>query len=196
MNFLINFLDPKFLMILEAVLASSPFVYGGIASALAKSFSDWYRSASRGVNIALIFVRSFVLLVYIFFVFVLTMTMSVLLTNFAFLDGGGELATQFGFVWLFAMIGNNLLVVVTAVTFGFVVLCAFWRRFLFCFPIFMGVVAKIATGHWQPKKFAKIIDYGYYLVAAVVLFNLIAAACKTRSNYGPQKRLRIAILVE
>lgn len=73
------------------------------------------------------------------------------------------------------VLDRPILVIVIYLIVVFLLMVYFWHKFLFAFPVFMSFFSRILRHGWSPKAFPKIIDYGYYTVAALVLFNIVLA---------------------
>lgn len=169
-------MDPtKIILALELVAAFAPFALGAIGRLLKERLGVWFSRLSAATKKAFFVSMAILQTIYAIASLAFLVFFAGLITNLAFSDTD-TIHNWLPFVTLEFLNDNFVVLVSMQLMVGFGVLCQFWHRFLFAFPVVMRFFARLVTGKWGAQKFPKIIDYGYYFFGALVLFNLVVAS--------------------
>ncbi len=169
-------MDPtKFILALELIAAFAPIALGAMGTLLKEHLGVWFSRLSAATRKIFFVTMAVLQTVYAIVSLAFTVFFAGLITNLAFSDTD-TILDWLPFITKEFLTDNFVVLVSLQLMVGFAILCQFWHRFLFAFPVVMRFFSRLVSGKWDAKKFPKIIDYGYYFFGALVLFNLVVAS--------------------
>lgn len=172
-------MDPtKLIPILELVAALTPAATAVVARVFKEAFIEWFRKLSSIWQMTVLVLRATVVSLYALVVVALNVAIAWWFATLAFANSSGSSAELPPSIasWLTE---NLALAVAIYIVFSFSILCYSWHKVLKALPLVMSLVVRVVCFEWDIKKFPKVIDYGYYFMGAVVLFNVAATALPT-----------------